>query len=151
MNMTNQMMNFMMNCMALYNFFNNMKRNNYNTMEMHKPSIKGGKRQRLPRKQEKITHMVFPQYQGNRYNIDFQTSAGHKVMMSVPINSKIGDILLEYIAVVGIGPGVIENGIYFVFNGNKITKKDYNKTLTEMGISTLSHILVIDSQNLIAA
>ena len=72
-------------------------------------------------------------------------------MMSVPKNAKVGDVLLEYISVVGLGPGVIGNGIYFLFNGSKIKKKDENKTVAEFGINDLTHIIVVDAQNLIGA
>ena len=72
-------------------------------------------------------------------------------MMTVPINAKIGEILLEYISLVGLGPGVLEKDIYFLFNGNKIKKQDRNKTVQELGVTTLSHIIVVDTENLIGA
>ena len=71
--------------------------------------------------------------------------------MSGPINAKVGAVLLEFISVVGFGPGVLGQGIYFLYNGAKIKKSDENKTIEELGITDLSHIIVVDAQRLIGA
>jgi len=118
---------------------------------MRKSKTQVGSKKSLPRDKGTISHMLFPQNNGPRYNIDFQTPAGFKVLMSVPINAKIGEILLEYLSVVGLGPNVLGEGIYFLFNGNKIKKQDRNKTVQELGVTTLSHIIVVDTENLIGA
>lgn len=109
------------------------------------------KKNSLPKNKNISVHILSPQYKGSRFNIDFQTPAGHKVIMSVPMNAKISDILFEYLSVVGLGPNVLGEGIYFLFNGNKIKKEDYNKTAGNFGINMMSHIIVIDTKNLIGA
>ena len=151
MNMNMNMMNFMMNYMTLYNLFNKNQNNIYNMEMMRKSKTQVGSKKSLPRDKGTISHMLFPQNNGPRYNIDFQTPAGFKVLMSVPINAKIGEILLEYLSVVGLGPNVLEEGIYFLFNGNKIKQSDYNITASNFGINALTHIIVIDTKNLIGA
>ena len=109
-----------------------------------------GKKKGLPRGGT-ITHVVDPQNGGPRYNINFQTPAGFKVLMVTPINATIGDVLFEYVSVVGLGPGVIGKGIYFLFNGTKIKESEYNKTVEELGVTTFSHVIVVDTENLIVA
>ena len=145
------MMNFMMNYMTLYNLFNKNQNNIYNMEMMRKSKTQVGSKKSLPRDKGTISHMLFPQNNGPRYNIDFQTPAGFKVLMSVPINAKIGEILLEYLSVVALGPNVLGEGIYFLFNGNKIKQSDYNITASNFGINALTHIIVIDTKNLIGA
>ena len=105
----------------------------------------------MPRNKEISSHFAFPNSKGYRINIDFTTPVGYKIMMSVPSNEKIGDILLEYISVVGLGPDVLGKGIYFLYNGQKIKKVDEKKTAQELGMNDFSHIVVIDVQNLIGA
>ena len=146
------MVNFMINYMTLYKLFNkNNNQNNVFNMEIQRKSNTMTNKKSLPRTKDTISHALSPGYNGPRVNISFQTPAGFKVMMSVPENSKIGDILLEYLSVVGLGPDLLGKGIYFLFNGNKIKKADYNQTALQFGISHLSHIIVIDTKNLIGA
>ena len=145
------MMNFMINYTTLCNFFNNNNNLNNLNNESHMEIVTKTNKKSLPRNKENITHRLSPQYNGPRFNINFQTPTGFKVMMSVPINVKIGEILLEYLSVIGLGPEMLDNGIYFLFNGNKIKKRDYNITAQNIGMQTLSHIIVIDTKNLIGA
>ena len=159
-NMMNQlnlnMMNFMNNYMKLYQLYNNNgNNNNKNQGKMgitNNSNNSEGKKGILPKDKQTITFTAFPQYNGLRCNIIFQTPAGHKVIMRAPINAKMGDLLLQYISVVGLGPNVLSKGIYFLFNGKKLKKEqDFNKTAQDIGISTASTIVVIDTENLIGA
>ena len=146
------MMNFMMNYMTLYKLFNkNNNQNNVNNMEIERKSNTMINRKSLPRNNNMISHTISPEYNGPRFNVDFQTPAGFKVIMHVPINAKILNILLEYLSTVGLGPDILGKGIFFLYNGNKIRKEDYDKTAQNFGINDFSHIIVIDTKNLIGA
>ena len=71
--------------------------------------------------------------------------------MNTPINVRVGDILVQYALRVGVGPGVIGRGIYFLFNGRKIKKEDEKKTIQNLGIYDNSHIIVVDPDFVIGA
>jgi hypothetical protein len=91
-----------------------------------------------------ITHFAFPDNQGLRYIILFQSSI-HKVEMSIPMNAKIGKILLEYISLVGLDPEIIGKQIHFLFNGSEINKQDFDKTAEELGLRNMSIIIVYEN------
>ena len=160
MNINNQlftqmkMMNMMMNCINNFNDFVNeynkmAKRNNEETKvdiinEKNAPKVK------LPRNGT-TSHFGFPQINGNRMNIIFVTPAGYKVIMNTPINMRIRDILVEYGLKVGVGPNIIDTKIYFLFNGRKILKSDFNKTPLDLGINDQTNLIVIDPEFVIGS
>ena len=98
-----------------------------------------------------ITHFAFPQMGGPRVNLVFITPAQFKVKIIAPINCKVGDILKEYTNKVGVGPQLLGNGIYFLFNGAKIKKQDENKTIIQYGLAAFSNIIVLDPKFVIGA
>ena len=151
MNFNNPMNMDMMYFFQLFQLYNTMKNKKINNMNLQRSSNTQKIKSILPRIKQEKTHTFEPFYNGPRFNLDFQTPAGFKIMMTVPINAKIGKVLYEYISLVGLGPGVLEKGIYFLFNGKKIKKEDHNKTVQELGATSLSHIIVVDTENLIGA
>ena len=61
--------------------------------------------------------------------------------MSLPINEKLGKILIEYISLVGCETENIEKDYLFVFNGIPLKNQDFNKTLKELWMLNISFIL----------
>ena len=51
--------------------------------------------------------------------------------------------------IINLDKNFIENEIYFLCNGYRIHKKDYESTLLELGIIGNSSFIVIDKANLI--
>ena len=96
--------------------------------------------------------MVDPENKNTlRTIIVFITPPEYKVILNVPAHKNLGEILLEYIAKVDVGPNLLENGLYFLFNGQKLIKADYNKTPIQIGIKDMSNIIVIDPKSVIGA
>jgi hypothetical protein len=89
-------------------------------------------------------------YNKNTTNIMFEAASGHKVSVLCSPSIKMKDLLIKYVQKIGVSENVIDNAIYFLFNGSKI-KNDENRTLEEMGIYNCSIILVIDKNSVIGA
>ena len=49
-----------------------------------------------------------------------------------------------------LGPNVINNGIYFFYNGSKLNKSQEQETIGEV-FNDSTNIIVIDTNNLLAA
>ena len=81
----------------------------------------------LPRTQESVNYDPFAGYNGPRYNVKCITPAGHTVVMNAPVDATVYSLLRQYIAKIQLGPNVINNGIYFISNGKKITNEEMNK------------------------
>ena len=151
MNMMNLMMKNFMNIVQIYNQMNKKKNENNKKNGIQIVKSNNNNKALLPRNAETVSHIAFPEIKGERVYIFFTTTAGHKVIMNVPIKVSLGDILIEYAKKVNIGPNHIGKGIHFVFNGIKFKNQDFNKTPQHFGIIDNSNILVIDTQNLLAA
>ena len=159
-NILNDQMNNMMNLLMintmnnLTKVYNSMKNNNNNVNKMvivNNNNTKNAKSNLLTKK-DTTYHMVEPENKNTlRLTIVFITPAGYKVILNVPAYKNLGQILLEYIAKVGVGPNLLEKGLYFLFNGQKLTKADYNKTPSQIGINDMSNIIVIDPKFVIGA
>ena len=64
--------------------------------------------------------------------------------IKAPLEAKIGDVLLEYISVLGLDSRVLENNLYFIYNGRRIQKEDENKTVKEFIRLSTDRIYVLD-------
>jgi ABC-type transport system involved in Fe-S cluster assembly fused permease/ATPase subunit len=155
--MNNMMMNLLMiqtmnNLTKVYNSMKNSN-NNVNKMEIvNKNNVNNSNNSNQLNKKDVTYHMVDPENTNIiRITIVFITPAGYKVILNVPANKNLGQILLEYVAKVGVGPNLLQNGLYFLFNGQKLTKADYNKTLSQIGINDMANIIVIDPKFVIGA
>ena len=102
----------------------------------------------LPRTQESVNYDPFAGYNGPRYNVKCITPAGHTVVMNAPVDATVYSLLRQYIAKIQLGPNVINNGIYFISNGKKITNEDMNKKVGSIFIDN-TNIIVIDQKGLI--
>jgi len=166
MNMNNNQMNnnnnqmFMMNLVML-NCMNNMNKlvetfnklntnNNGNSTTRNNINKKNNNKKRiLPNSDEKfnVSNIAFPEIPGNRINIIFHTSTGHIFTLIVPEKVSIGLIFREYVQKVNIGPNLINNGIYFLFNGKKFKNQEFNQLPEYFGLTDHSTILVVDTKN----
>ena len=102
----------------------------------------------LPRTQESVNYDPFVGYNGLRYNVKCITPAGHTVVMNAPVDATVYSLLRQYIAKIQLGPNVINNGIYFISNGKKITNEDMNKKVGSIFYDN-TNIIVIDQKGLI--
>ena len=102
----------------------------------------------LPRAQEEVNYDPFSGYTGPRFNVRCITPAGHIVMMNAPIDATVYFLLKQYILKIQLGPNTINNGIYFISNGKKLTNDDMNKKVGEVFIDN-TNIIVIDQKGLI--
>ena len=158
-NVNNMMMdNFQMNMINFMNNFINAfesmnKTKNFSGMqferptEVQNPSVVGGL---LPRTKTTVNYDPFINFNGEKFNVFFQTPVGYKVNMIVPYNAKLEDILVKYVTKVGVGPNTIDQDIYFLFGGNKI-KKDDQRTAQEIGMIDGSVVIVLDKKGIIGS
>ena len=102
----------------------------------------------LPRTQESVNYDPFVGYNGLRYNVKCITPAGHTVVMNAPVDATVYSLLRQYIAKIQLGPNVINNGIYFISNGKKITNEEMNKKVGSIFYDN-TNIIVIDQKGLI--
>ena len=102
----------------------------------------------LPRTQEKVNYDPFSEYNGPRINVKCVTPAGHTVMMNAPMDATVYSLLRQYILKIQLGPNTINNGIYFVSNGKKLTNEDMNKKVGN-AFTDNTNIIVIDQKGLI--
>ena len=83
-------------------------------------------------------------------NIVFNTQKGHTTNLIASYNMKVKDLLLKYVEKLGLGPGVIGDSIFFLFNGKKL-KLNEEKTVCECGLHNGGHIVVLDIKEVIGA
>ena len=149
--MNMNMINFMNNFMRAFEFMNNS--NNFSRMqferptEVESPGVVGGL---LPRIRTTVNYDPFINSNSEKFNVFFQTPVGYKVNMIIPCDTKLEDILLKYVAKVGVGPNTIDKDIYFLFGGNKI-KKDEKRTAQEIGMVDGSIVIVLDKKGIIGS
>ena len=105
---------------------------------------------RLPREKTEQNDVIFAMNNDIRINVVFATPAGNKVSLNTPLNIKVYDLLCQYVARVNLGPNVIGNGIYFLYDGRKLKKNDFVKLVKEL-FNDNTNIIVIDERGLIAA
>ena len=152
-NMNNPMINNnMVNMMNLYQ--NNLSNNgNFQNNMNNAQNINNSALGRLPR--DKSTNFYNPFNQNintNYLNIVFATPSGNKVIISAPVNINIYDLLCKYMERISLGPNLICNGIYFLYDGRKLKKEDYNRLVSEFFNNTNAPtVVVLDAGNLIGA
>ena len=66
----------------------------------------------------------FPGYKGRRINCTFLTPEGTRINIPAPENIKVKELFLKFINRVGLDEKVLENKIFFIFNGLKINSND---------------------------
>ena len=125
--------------------------NSKNKLQIVNNNASEGSQVKISKIRGNVSHFAFPEINGNRINLVFQTPAGFKVVMSVPENVKMGKIFKEYAFKVGVGPNILGTGIFFLFNGRKLKKADENLTPQQLGMFDSSIIAVVDTKDFIGA
>ena len=152
--MQNIFQDFYSKTMALYRMFNQINQINNSMNKIN--IVQGGSQNnskklgRLPRGKETVNYDPFMGNNGPRINLMFETPSGHKTNIACPINIKVYDLLRQYAFKVGLGPNVIGNGIYFLYNGRRLGKSFYDKQVGEV-FTFGEKVVVIDAGNLIGA
>ena len=83
-------------------------------------------------------------------NVVFNTQKGHTTNMIASYNMKIKDLLLNYVQRLGLGPGVMGDSLFFLFNGQKIDLNE-ERTVFDIGLHNGGHIVVLDVKEVIGA
>ena len=83
-------------------------------------------------------------------NIVFNTQKGHTTNIIASYNMKVKDLLLTYVQKLGLGPAVMGDSLFFLFNGNKL-KLNEEKTVYDVGLHNGGHIVVLDVKEVIGA
>ena len=83
-------------------------------------------------------------------NVVFNTQKGHTTNMIASYNMKIKDLLLNYVQRLGLGPGVMGDSLFFLFNGQKIDLNE-ERTVFDIGLQNGGHIVVLDVKEVIGA
>ena len=106
----------------------------------------------LPKKMPNNTTIdLSPPFDTNlKTNIAFTTQKGQKVIIVCPVNMKMKDLFVNYITRLGLGPNVLGDSIFFLFNGSKINKND-TRTVGELGLISGSNIVVLDINGVIGS
>ena len=148
MNMNNPMMN--MNMMNLYQ--NNLSNSGKLSNNMdNAPKKQNSKLGRLPR-DKSTSYYTIPDNNNNYFNIIFTTPSGNKTNINAPVNFTLYNLLCKYMEKIGLGPNLICNGIYFLYDGRKLKKEDYNKPISTFFNNTnAATVIVLDAGNLIGA
>ena len=140
--------------MFLNQFYKQMMMNKINNQNQFDIWINQGNNNNKDRlsnlKQSEIAD-PFSQIPGPKINIIFQTGKGYKVTIPAPLNIPMHQVLVQYIIKVGLGPGALSDGFYFLFNGQKINSNDENILVGQLAITGPANIIVIDTKNLIGS
>lgn len=95
------------------------------------------------------TYDPFPN-SNNKLNIAFTTQKGQKMIIVIPRDSPVKELLKMYVLRCGLGPAVLNNSIFFVYNGLKINNFE-QKSCGEFFNFSGANIVVLDTKNIIGA
>ena len=145
----NMMMNWMNQNPFLQQMYNNMYQNfnqNFNqNQNQTNPNTGGTSSSNNP--QEKYD--PYPN-SNNKINIAFTTQKGYKMIIVVPRDLPVKELLKMYILKVGLGPGVLKDTIIFVYNGLKVNNYEEKEVGSFFGFSG-TNIVVLDTKDIIGA
>lgn len=85
-----------------------------------------------------------------KLNIIFMTQKHQRATIIATYNMKIKDLLMKYISKIGLGPNVMGNSIFFLFNGKQIDINE-EQTIRDYGLKAGAIILVLDVKEVIGA
>ena len=85
-----------------------------------------------------------------KVNIILNTMKGHKTNIVASYNMKIKDLLLLYVQKLGLGPAVMGDSLFFLFNGQKIDINE-QRTVYDLGLHNGGQIVVLDIKGVIGA
>ena len=173
-NLMNMMMNWMNMNPILYQMYQNMMNQNNNNMNqfnnnnnynfndndnrmniltdsqssINQAKVTGGGI--LPKNIQGGNYDVSPYDNSLKTNICFTTQKGQKMNIICPYNMKVRDLFIKYVQRLGLGPNVLGDSIFFLFNGSKINKND-NRSLGDLGLVAGSNIIVLDLKGVIGS
>ena len=127
------------------------KINNQNQFDIWINQGNNNNKDRLSNLNQSVIANPFSQMPGPKINIIFQTVKGYKVTIPAPLNIPMHQVLVQYIIKVGLGPGALSDGFYFLFNGQKIDSNDENMLVGQLATTGPANIIVIDTKNLIVS
>ena len=156
----NYMMNWMMNPL-IFQMYNNMNNNNPNINKMDfgyvpnlNPSqekVNGGGV--IQRNIQNINYDTTSSFDTSpKMNITFTTQAGHIMNIVCNYKTTVKDLLIKYVTRMGLGPAVLGDSLFFLFNGSKIKQND-NRTVEELGLGLIAspNIVVLDIKGIIGS
>ena len=85
-----------------------------------------------------------------KLNIIFMTQKHQRATIIATYNMKIKDLLMKYVSKLGLGPNVMGNSIFFLFNGKQIDINE-EQTIRDYGLKAGAVILVLDVKQVIGA
>ena len=175
-NLMNMMMNWMNMNPNLYQMYQNMMNQNNNNMNqfnnnnnynnnfndndnrmniltdsqssINQAKVTGGGI--LPKNIQGGNYDVSPYDNSLKTNICFITQKGQKMNIICPYNMKVRDLFIKYVQRLGLGPNVLGDSIFFLFNGSKINKND-NRSVGDLGLVAGSNIIVLDLKGVIGS
>ena len=153
MNLMKNWMNSNPNLFQTYTNMSNQKSNNQNKMNFVNVS-----------RNEARSGGVFNNYIPNNISIDasspfddspkvnviLNTMKGHKTNIIASYNMKVKDLLLLYVQKLGLGPAVMGDSLFFLFNGQKISVNE-QRTVYDLGLHNGGQIVVLDIKGVIGA
>ena len=81
-------------------------------------------------------------------SICFEISTGYRIVIHTPKNIKISWIIIKFMEKANLNTNLIDEKIFFIFNGSLIKKND-KRNLSELGISSAVKITVVFSGNIL--
>ena len=141
----NMMMNWMNQNPFLQQMYNNMYQNFNQNQNQTNPNTGGTSSSNNP--QEKYD--PYPN-SNNKINIAFTTQKGYKMIIVVPRDLPVKELLKMYILKVGLGPGVLKDAIIFVYNGLKVNNYE-EKEVGSFFVFSGTNIVVLDTKDIIGA
>jgi hypothetical protein len=141
----NMMMIWMNQNPFLQQMYNNMYQNFNQNQNQTNPNTGGTSSSNNP--QEKYD--PYPN-SNNKINIAFTTQKGYKMIIVVPRDLPVKELLKMYILKVGLGPGVLKDEIIFVYNGLKVNNYEEKEVGSFFGFSG-TNIVILDTKDIIGA
>ena len=133
---------------------NNSNRNKMNLIRVSQLDLNQAKRtgggvisNKIP---NNSTFDVSPFDQNYKVNIAFTTQKGQKINVICPVNMRMNDLFVKYITRLGLGPNVLGDSIFFLYNGSNI-KINEQRTASELGLIDGSNIIVLDIKGVIGS
>ena len=140
----------MMNMIQMFNMYNMMNQNNnINNQNMNNGmNNQNNSGINMPRNVGTINVNPYQNYNGQKSNVTFESSAGFKMNMPVPYNIKLKDLFKTFVQKAGLSESVLGKKINFIFNALYVNPFE-EKTLAQYNFPNFAKILVLDVSNLL--
>ena len=154
MNLMTNWMNSNPNLFQTYQNMNQLNNMNQNKYRMNVVSVSNNEAKKGGIFNKNMGNLSFdassPFDNSPKTNVVFNTQKGHTTNMIASYNMKIKDLLLNYVQRLGLGPGVMGDSLFFLFNGQKIDLNE-ERTVFDIGLHNGGHIVVLDVKEVIGA